>query len=168
MKPSYFLKAPGFILLMLILCSFTFLHEEKSGPGNPVVDEGEPPLKNMDQQILGYVNQHRKTMGLRPLQMSIAESRVAARHSFNMATGKVPFGHKDLKKRMEQIADQVGNISATGENVAFGQMDAKEVVDGWLNSPGHRRNIEGDFTLTGIGTAKDQKGMIYFTQIFTK
>jgi uncharacterized protein YkwD len=47
-------------------------------------------------------------------------------------------------------------------------MSAKEVVEGWLNSPGHKRNIEGDFTLTGIGVAKNNKGIIYYTQIFTK
>jgi uncharacterized protein YkwD len=55
-----------------------------------------------------------------------------------------------------------------GENVASGQMTAKEAVEGWLQSPGHKRNIEGNFTLTGIGWAKDKRGMIYFTQIFTK
>jgi hypothetical protein len=35
-----------------------------------------------------------------------------------------------------------------------GPMGAREVVDGWLHSPGHRRNIEGDFRLTGIGLAE--------------
>jgi uncharacterized protein YkwD len=47
-------------------------------------------------------------------------------------------------------------------------MGAREVVDGWLNSPGHRRNIEGDFRLTGIGIAKRSDGMVYFTQIFIR
>ncbi len=47
-------------------------------------------------------------------------------------------------------------------------MDAREVVDGWLHSPGHRRNIMGDFRLTGIGVAEAANGMIYFTQIFVK
>jgi len=41
-------------------------------------------------------------------------------------------------------------------------------VDGWLNSPGHKKNIEGNFTLTGIGYARDHKGNIYFTQIFSR
>jgi uncharacterized protein YkwD len=47
-------------------------------------------------------------------------------------------------------------------------MSAREVVDGWLKSPGHKRNIEGDFTLTGIGIASDKQGNIYFTQIFSR
>ena len=37
-------------------------------------------------------------------------------------------------------------VSEVGENVAAGQMTAREVVDGWLNSPGHKKNIEGRFT----------------------
>jgi uncharacterized protein YkwD len=49
-----------------------------------------------------------------------------------------------------------------------GPMSAREVVDGWLHSPGHRRNIESDFRLTGIGLATAGNGMIYFTQIFVK
>ena len=46
-------------------------------------------------------------------------------------------------------------------------MSAKEVVEGWLNSKGHRENIEGNSTYTGIGLAKASDGRIYFTpQIF--
>jgi uncharacterized protein YkwD len=62
----------------------------------------------------------------------------------------------------------MGPITVVAENVASGQMSAREVVDGWLNSPGHRRNIEGNFKLTGIGLARGSRGMIYFTQIFTR
>jgi uncharacterized protein YkwD len=52
--------------------------------------------------------------------------------------------------------------------ISSGPMGAREVVDGWLRSPGHRRNIEGDFRLTGIGVATARNGMVYFTQIFIK
>ena len=38
----------------------------------------------------------------------------------------------------------------------------------WLNSPGHRKNIEGDFTHIGIGVVKNDAGVYYFTQIFLK
>jgi uncharacterized protein YkwD len=168
MNPNCLYKPAFFAFLLFILFSFTIQREEKTLSADPTAESGEISLKNLDQEILVFVNLHRKSIGLKPLLMSNAESRVAANHSYNMANGKVPFGHKDLKKRMELIASQVGYISATGENVAFGQMGAREVVDGWLHSPGHRRNIEGDFTLTGIGIAKDQKGMIYYTQIFTR
>ena len=45
---------------------------------------------------------------------------------------------------------------------------ARLVVEGWIASAGHRQNIEGDFTLTGIGAAAGRDGTRYFTQIFVK
>ncbi len=156
--------------VFLVIPFLSFNNPYTNGDRTPVYDDGMPviSLANMETDILRFVNLHRRSVGLKPLQYNDIESAVAGRHSYNMATGKLPFGHKDLQKRMNIIARQIGYVSATGENVAYGQMSAKEVVEGWLKSPGHRRNIEGDFTLTGIGIAKDRKGGIYYTQIFTK
>ncbi|PWT70857.1 MAG: CAP domain-containing protein [Bacteroidetes bacterium] len=127
------------------------------------------PTKNrIEEDILYYVNLHRKSKGLRPLRLNSVESSVATRHSKDMATGKVPFGHQGFDDRAKTLRKKLGSITMVGENVASGQMTAKEAVDGWLHSPGHRRNIEGDFSMTGIGWAKDRRGMIYYTQIFTK
>jgi uncharacterized protein YkwD len=122
----------------------------------------------MEKEILHFVNVDRKSNGLKPLELNSFESLVALEHSRNMASGKTPFGHKGMEARVKKINKELGPISSAGENVAVGQMDASEVVQGWLNSPGHKRNIEGDFTLTGIGYAIDKKGEIYFTEIFTK
>jgi uncharacterized protein YkwD len=123
----------------------------------------------MEEDILYYVNLDRKSKGLGALELNEIESSVAEKHSRNMASGKTAFGHDGLTSRAKDIKKKLGRpITSVGENVASGWMTAKEVVDGWLNSPGHRRNIEGDFTLTGIGLAKDRKGMTYYTQIFTK
>lgn len=122
----------------------------------------------IENDILYYVNLHRKSIGLRPLKLNSVESSVANKHSVNMATGKVPFGHQGFNDRAKSLRKKLGSITMVGENVASGQMTAKEAVDGWLQSPGHKRNIEGDFTMTGIGSAKARNGMIYFTQIFTK
>jgi uncharacterized protein YkwD len=37
-----------------------------------------------------------------------------------------------------------------------------------MRSSGHRRNIQGDFTLTGVGAATSRRGEIFLTQIFVK
>jgi uncharacterized protein YkwD len=123
---------------------------------------------DMEKEILHFVNLDRKSNGLKPLELNSFESSVALEHSRNMASGKTPFGHKGMEARIKEINKELGPVSSAGENVAVGQMNASEVVQGWLNSPGHKRNIEGDITLTGIGYAKDKKGEIYFTEIFTK
>ena len=45
---------------------------------------------------------------------------------------------------------------ALGENLAKGQLTVEEVVEDWMNSPGHRRNIlEPSFTELGVGIFRD-------------
>jgi|SRR5579871_2734382 len=160
-------RAPKLVLLITCFISLVSF----KNPTEKIISSGHPyssSFANMEKDIFYYINLHRKSVGLYPLQLNNVESTIAAQHSYNMATGKTAFGHSGLQNRMNAIAKRLGRITATGENVASGQMSAKEVVDGWLHSPGHRRNIEGDFTLTGIGIAKDKRGVLYYTQIFTK
>jgi uncharacterized protein YkwD len=127
----------------------------------------ETRLDMMETQILQFVNEDRKQHGLSPLEMNGLESSLASKHSHDMATGKVKFGHDGFNARAKAIQKAIGSTDV-GENVASGPMTAREVVDGWLNSPGHKKNIEGNFTLTGIGYATDKKGNIFFTQIFSR
>ena len=57
--------------------------------------------------------------------------------------------------------------SAIGENLAAGFNTAASVVDGWMNSDGHRANILKEaYTQIGIGIKKDAEGRIYWVQIF--
>ena len=140
-----------------------------------VVVAGAPDTRNvavaapgMSAEILKYVNEYRHSKGLKALQANSFISSVALDHSRNMLSGKTPFGHDGFRDRIDRIKKKLGPIHVAAENVASGPMGAREVVDGWLHSPGHRRNIEGDFRLTGIGLAYGKRGMIYFTQIFTK
>jgi uncharacterized protein YkwD len=122
---------------------------------------------SMVVEILKYVNKDRSEHNLPALKMNSIESQLAEKHSRDMATGKVKFGHDGFNSRAKTIQKALGSIEI-GENVASGPMTAREVVNGWLKSPGHKRNIEGNFILTGIGYAHDKKGDIYFTQIFSR
>ncbi|MBN9298126.1 MAG: CAP domain-containing protein [Filimonas sp.] len=123
-------------------------------------------LGGMEDKILYYVNQHRKEVGRPPLQMLSVANTEASRHSANMASRKTGFGHSGFEDRVARIRQSAGAISAAAENVAYGQLSAKDVVNGWINSSGHRKNMEGNYTYTGIGVAKDKNGTIFFTQIF--
>mgnify|MGYP004580416829 FL=1 len=51
------------------------------------------------------------------------------------------------------------------ENIAADQVSAVEVTDDWMNSPGHRANILGDFTRAGIGCI-NVNGIYYWVQCF--
>jgi uncharacterized protein YkwD len=131
---------------------------------------GGPPTSSatISREILFFVNEFRRSKGLPALQADSYISSVALGHSRDMLTGKSPFGHDGFRQRIDRISTKLGKLHVAAENVASGPMGAKEVVDGWLHSPGHRRNILGDFWLTGIGVAEAANGMIYFTQIFVK
>jgi uncharacterized protein YkwD len=126
------------------------------------------PDTGMEEEILKYVNEDRVALGLPALKLEENESHIAEKHSENMASGKVGFGHTGFNNRAKAIQKVLGSVSAVAENVAEGPMTAREVVDGWLHSPGHKKNIEGNYTLTGIGYAADKKGNIYFTQLFSR
>lgn len=50
---------------------------------------------------------------------------------------------------------------AAGENIAYGYRTPEEVVEGWLNSPGHRANIlNPSFTHIGVGYNKNGSGWV--------
>ena len=131
-------------------------------------DQTNPELgTEINGQILSLVNDHRKSIGLESLQSETNSDKLALEHSQNMANGKEDFGHGGFDSRAELLFDATG-ASSIGENVAFGQAGANEVMQSWLDSPGHRANIEGDYTHIGIGVADDASGVPYYTQIFLK
>lgn len=84
-----------------------------------------------------------------------------------MARGKVAFGHDGFTDRSQKAKRVLsGKLKGFAENVAYGAKNANEVVKGWANSPGHRRNMLGTYKYIGIGIAADKKGRLYYTQIF--
>jgi uncharacterized protein YkwD len=137
-------------------------------PAPTIAARPAAPKADISREILFFVNEFRRKKGLPALEANSYISSVALGHSRDMLTGKSPFGHDGFRKRIDLISGWLGKLEVAAENVASGPMDAREVVDGWLHSPGHRRNILGDFQLTGIGVAEARNGMIYFTQIFVK
>ncbi len=151
-----------FLFMALLSCS-----PKLSSSGTaPAKSEKVEIADNMESAILRYVNEHRRSLGLSSLEFYAEANRQAFQHSKDMANGQTSFGHEGFDQRMQVIKNKSGWITASAENVAYGQLSAREVVKGWLNSPGHKKNIEGNYRFTGIGLYKDRKGVIFFTQIF--
>lgn len=126
-----------------------------------------PNVSDIEIEILQLVNEHRATLNLEPLAFYLPIQEASYQHSNNMARGSVPFGHAGFSERANKLVQQLRG-SAASENVAMGQRSAQEVVQSWLNSVQHRKNIEGDFNLTGISVVKDKNGERVFTQLFIK
>jgi uncharacterized protein YkwD len=123
-------------------------------------------FSDLEEEILFHVNKYRRSIGLSTLQMNPVITTEAEKHSSNMASKRSGINHAGFSSRVKRISNQLGSVSQSGENVAFGFTSAKDVVNGWLHSPGHKKNIEGSFRLTGIGVAKDRTGTLFFTQLF--
>lgn len=120
----------------------------------------------LEDQVFELVNNYRKSKGLPALQSNFVIASSARQHTMAMATKRVPFGHNGASARYKYITSKVSGVTYVAENVAFGSQSAQGALDGWLKSPGHRKNIEGKYRLTGIGVARDVKSRLYFTQIF--
>lgn len=122
----------------------------------------------MEQEVLTYVNEYRARKGLRPLEMNAAIREAAFGHSKYMGTKTIRINHDGFEERMYGLMKALKPANGAAENVANGQHSAKEVVTMWLNSPGHRENIEGDYNLSGIAIYKNKNGVLYFTHIFIR
>ncbi len=127
-------------------------------------------LASLEQQTFDRVNAYRASRGLPSLKWNESIAEQARRHSEDMASGAVGFGHEGFDARMHQLVKRV-MWTSVAENVfmLLNMSDPAAVaVGGWIDSPGHRQNIEGDYNLTGLGIARAENGSLYFTQIFVK
>jgi len=123
-----------------------------------------------ENEVIRLVNVQRANAGLQLLTANWQLSRVARYKSADMAQ-KGYFSHTvptygSPFKMMESFGL---SFSAAGENIAYGQRTPQEVMNDWMNSPGHRSNIMNPtYTQIGVGLAKDSKGVCYWTQMFIK
>jgi uncharacterized protein YkwD len=120
------------------------------------------------EDILIYINQFRVRHGLPKLQMNPLLTQEAEQHSADMAQHRVAFGHDGFEQRIAHLKKNIQTAQGGAENVAYNYKTAQIVAEGWIKSPGHRRNILGHYTQTGIGIVRDAQGRPYFTQLFLK
>ena len=121
------------------------------------------------KEAVRLTNEFRRQQGLyTEVEWSDRVAEIGWKHSKLMGDGERPFGHD---KFSEERATEMG-YAASGENVFMcqgvaGVHVAKMAVDGWINSPGHRKNLLGDrWTVCGIGVYRNEHGAWYLTQLF--
>lgn len=127
-----------------------------------------PELLELEQKIHRRVNEYRAAHNLRRLTQDPLISQQARNHSKAMANKNIVVSHSGFEERVREIAKKIPYRSA-GENIAVNQGYDDPVAvafRGWLESPTHKKTIEENFNLTGVGVGKDRDGTYYFTQIF--
>lgn len=130
-----------------------------------------------EDQVLALINQQRQANGVAPLTANPQLQFAASLHSTNMAAasnviGLGPAMSHTLAGSPEPTlvsrCDYAGyNYQLIAENIAYGFTTAADVVNAWMNSPGHRANIlNPNLTQVGTSVQANAAGVLYYTQEF--
>ncbi|KAK9767226.1 hypothetical protein K7432_003108 [Basidiobolus ranarum] len=126
-----------------------------------------PGVGNDDlQKMLELVNQQRQQNGQNPLQLDSRLVQAAQKHTdYQASIGQIT--HDEPGRPLSTRVSETGfKWTALGENVAMGYTSVEAVMNGWMNSPGHRQNIlNPQFTHFGSGYVANGN---YWTQDFAR
>jgi hypothetical protein len=131
---------------------------------------------DFESEVIELVNMEREACNcnLHPLSYNQELTVAARRHSQDMGDRNyfdhtTPDGTQDGIPFYERIIDAGYDYQSCGENIAAGYASPEAVVEGWMNSDGHRRNIlDPDYCDIGVGYAAvdGSKYHHYWTQDF--
>ncbi len=120
--------------------------------------------------VVTLTNAERDRAGVATLQVSDKLTLAAQLHADQMARlGKL--AHRLSRGLVPRPEDRLAAVGyawrAVAENIAFNQPHAAAVVASWLKTPAHRANIlSPSLTETGVGSAPDALGRLYWVQMF--
>lgn len=127
--------------------------------------EPDNPETSLALRVVTLVNAERAKYGLSALTYDGVLSRAANTRAVET---KTYFSHtRPDGSSCFTALDEVGySYRTAGENIAYGQKTAAEVMNAWMNSEGHRANILGqNYTHIGVGVY-ESGGVIYWSQFF--
>ena len=138
---------------------------ETETPGTETPDTDVSSQTAYENRVLELVNEERAKQGLKALEMDESVRNVARLKSEDMRKNNY-FDHTSPTYGSPfDMLKQFGiSYSSAGENIAQGYRTPEEVVEGWMNSPGHRANILNE-SFTHLGVGYDSNGH-YWTQMF--
>lgn len=122
-------------------------------------------VRAYEQEVIRLVNEQRARYGLAPLSENWELSRVARYKSQDMVDNRY-FSHTSPTYGTPfQMIKAFGlTYRSAGENIAYGYKTPQAVVNGWMNSSGHRANIlNASYKQIGVGYVADGH---YWTQMF--
>jgi uncharacterized protein YkwD len=118
-------------------------------------------------KVVAETNRQRGMNGCGAVTVNAKLTNAAQAHSVDQAQHNTMSHDGSNGSTPWDRSKAAGYNFAIGENVAMGYRDAAAVMDGWMNSPGHRANILNcDAKAIGVGLAKASDGSPYWTQMF--
>ncbi|MFJ4878702.1 CAP domain-containing protein [Streptomyces sp. NPDC088745] len=141
-------------------------HTPAATPAAPQPRKAPSSANDAAAAVLSLVNQERAKAGCRPLRPDTGLATLAAGFSRDMAARGF-FDHTDPDGATPwDRAAKAGIKDLGGENIARGQADAQAVMDAWMKSEGHRKNILNcEYTTLGVGVHMADGGP-WWTQDF--
>ena len=123
--------------------------------------------KSFAQEVVVLVNEERAKYNLQPLEMTddalIRTAELRAEECIQSFSHTRPNGTSCFTAFKEMGV----SYKRAGENIAYGFSTPQSVVNGWMNSEGHRANIlDTTFTQIGVGCVY-YRGTYYWAQSFT-
>jgi uncharacterized protein YkwD len=104
--------------------------------------------------LLRAMNEERERRGLPPLHRNVRLDAAAGDRIHDMFEhGYFDHVAPDGTEPFVWVRDRGYRYVRVGENLATGQRAARQVVEQWMGSPGHRANVLGNFEDTGIAIA---------------
>jgi uncharacterized protein YkwD len=112
-----------------------------------------PDAYAFEREVFDLVNLERENIGLKPLEWHNQLAEVARMHSADMAQrGFFDHTSPDGLNPLDRIQNAGIACGFVAENIAQGQRTPREVVDSWMDSPGHKANILNEnITHIGVG-----------------
>lgn len=156
------------IVILLASCSkyenYTGYEDHKDDLTSRVALVSSDSLSTIEVELFDMINTYRMSIGLNEMVFESTTYYYAGLHTdYMIADGNI--SHDRFSERAENISNRTGALFVA-ENVARNYDTLENTFDAWLDSPGHRKNIEGDFTHSALSIKSNSKGDLYFTQIF--
>lgn len=118
-------------------------------------------------ELIQLINNYRFSKGLNQLSVIEHISYLSSQHNQSMIQLNT-VSHNAFVERSNELIELYGALDV-GENVAYNYKSNNGVLDAWINSPDHKKIIEGNFTHFGLSIIIDTiSGKKYYTNIFIK
>jgi uncharacterized protein YkwD len=114
-------------------------------------------------ELFDVINAYRNNIGLNELQPNQHISYVCYEHNIYMIENNV-VNHDYFQQRVNNLQNTLGAVRV-GENIAYNYQNPSSTLNAWLNSSGHKRIIEGDYTDFGLSITRSSNQKNYITLI---
>ena len=157
---------PRALLVLGLLVSISLILKAQAPTPSPTDPAKSDPVI---AQLVEAHNKERAKENLPPLKLEAKLSEAALVHAKDMAEHEV-MSHdgSDGSTPKQRVVNAGYHFLASGENVARGYDNVSGVMQGWMDSPPHRKNILGDYSEIGLARVDGKDGKPYWCAEFGK